>query len=907
MLPAFLLLAGAVAAPPAFEANRGQAPARVRFLAHMPGGALLLTDREAEFRPRRGGAGTRMRWLGANRRVPPEPLDPLPGKVNYFLGNDPSKWRTHVPTYARVRYRALYPGVDLAFYFAGGRLEYDFELEPGVSPGVIQLAFEGAEEARLMPGGDIEAPAGGGVVRHHRPVVYQVNEGRKRPLAGRFVQRGRNRFGFEVEPCERAQRLFIDPVVSYSTFLGGSGGDTPYGLAVDASGNAYVVGSTSSVDFPVGGGAPGAASRGGRDVFVTKLDRDGAGIVFSTYLGGREDEDGWGIALDAQGGVVVTGMTKSPDFPVKNAIQSAYGGGETDAFVARLGPAGDTLIFASFLGGKGDDAGIAVSLDRQGAVYVTGDTRSADFPKSGALPGGGPGGGLEVFAAKLGATGAPLVYSVLFGGSRNDVGNGIKVDAAGNAIIGGYTLSPDFPATPGAYQTKWAGQSDAFLAKLSASAASLVYSTYIGGAGDEFTAGLDLDAAGNAYLVGWTTSPTYPTTPGAPGGLRRGDSDGFVSKLNPQGSSLVYSTLLGGSGKDAVYAVAVDSSGSACLTGATESADFPTTRDAPQTEIKGRADVMLARLDASGSALAYSSYLGGGKIDDGLGIALDPAGNLYVAVETESEDFPVSLGAYRKQFAGGIADAVVLKLSPEELAPPAVPANGVVNAASSLGGPIAPGEILTIYGARLGPAWLVTNRLTSQGLFDTTLAETRVLIDGVPAPLVYTSARQVSAIVPYRVAGKSSVELVAEYKGLRSAPVTLPVAAAAPGIFTLDLTGKNQGAILNQDYSVNSAANPAGVGSVVMIYCTGEGQTRPAGVDGKPAAEPLPAPVLPVRAWIGGKEAEVRYAGAAPDLVAGVFQVNARIPSGIAAGDAVPVVIKVGEFESQPGVTMAVR
>ncbi len=911
MLPALVLFAGAVAAPPrlppAFEANRGQAPVEVRFVARAPGGTLLLTTREAIFRPEGGRAAVRMRWVGANPRARLEPVEPLPGKVNYFLGNDPRKWRTQVATYARARYRSLYPGVDLTFYFAERRLEYDFELEPGADPSVIRFAFEGRGAARLEPDGDVTVEAGDGILRHHRPAVYQVIDGRRRGLAGRFVQRGRNRFGFEVEPYDRAQPLFIDPVVSYSTYLGGSGGDTPYGLAVDASGYAYVIGSTGSLDFPVGQGAPGPAFRGARDVFVTKLNREGAGIVYSTYLGGRDPEDGWAIALDAQGAAVVTGITKSLDFPVKNAVQNAHGGGETDAFVAKLGPAGDTLLFATYLGGKGGDSGIAVTLDRQGAIYVTGDTRSADFSKSGALPGGGPGGEMDVFVAKLGAAGTPLVYAVSFGGARNEIGNGIKVDASGNAIIGGYTLSPDFPTTSGAYQAKWAGQSDAFLAKLNPSASALLYSTYIGGAGDEFTASLDLDSAGNAYLVGWTTSPAYPTTPGALNGTRRGGSDGFVSKLNSQGSALVYSTLIGGSGKDAIYAVAVDPTGSACLTGATESTDFPITRDAPQTVIKGKADAILAKLDASGSALAYSAYLGGSGSDDGLGIALDPAGNLYVAVEAESADFPVALGALRPQFGGGRTDAVVLKLSTEELAPPAMPANGVVNAASSLGGSIAPGQIVTIYGSRLGPAWLVTHRVTSQGVFDNVLADTRVLIDGAPAPLVYTSVAQVSAIVPYRVAGKSFVELVAEYKGLRSAPVSLPVAAAAPGIFTLDLTGKNQGAILNQDYNVNGAANPAAAGSVVMIYCTGEGQTRPAGVDGKLAADPLPAPVLPVTARVGGQEAEVLYAGAAPGLVAGVFQVNVRIPPGITPGNAVPVVIKVGAFETQPGVTLAVR
>jgi uncharacterized protein (TIGR03437 family) len=274
---------------------------------------------------------------------------------------------------------------------------------------------------------------------------------------------------------------------------------------------------------------------------------------------------------------------------------------------------------------------------------------------------------------------------------------------------------------------------------------------------------------------------------------------------------------------------------------------------------------------------------------------------------TASDNFPTTAGAYHTRYGGGEADTFILKLSAEDLLPPTISAAGVVSGASGLAGAVAPGEIVVLYGMRLGPPWLVTHRLTQAGLFDTTLAETRVFFDDIPAPLVYTSVGQVSAIVPYAVAGRGSVQLQTEYRGAKSNAVTLPVTASAPAIFTLNLTGKGQGAVLNQDYSVNGPSNPAAGNSVVMVFATGEGQTKPAGVDGKLTGADLPQPLLPVSAQIGGMDADVPYAGGAPGLVAGVLQVNVRVPPGVTPGDAVPITVKVGSTQSQPGVTIAVR
>jgi uncharacterized protein (TIGR03437 family) len=314
----------------------------------------------------------------------------------------------------------------------------------------------------------------------------------------------------------------------------------------------------------------------------------------------------------------------------------------------------------------------------------------------------------------------------------------------------------------------------------------------------------------------------------------------------------------------------------------------------------------VTKIKADGSGLLYSTFLGGSQDDDGLGIVVDSAGSVYVAGETTSSDFPTTAGAPRTSYGGGI-DAFVAKISFEDSNAPRLAESGVVNAASFAPGPVSPGEIITIFGSRIGPAQLVTFRLTPAGLFDTTLAETKVAFDNVPAPLIYVSATQVSAIVPYAVAGKATTQLQVEYKGIKSNVLSLAVAPAAPGIFSLDSTGKGPGAILNQDMSVNSASNPASRGGIVVLYATGEGQTKPAGVDGKPAAGELPTPVLPVSVRIGGLEAEVLYAGGAPGLVAGLLQVNARVPEDVSSGNSVPVVLKVGAAESQPAITVAVQ
>ena len=439
------------------------------------------------------------------------------------------------------------------------------------------------------------------------------------------------------------------------------------------------------------------------------------------------------------------------------------------------------------------------------------------------------------------------------------------------------------------------------MSKLNPTGSSLVYSTKTLPLP---TNTVTVDAAGNAYVAGYSLAGELPLTPGAfdDGGKN------WLAKINPAGTALVYAAHLSVPGK-----IFVDADGDAYFAGYTSSPDFPTTPGALQKVFAGGhpfdedgydSDAFVTKLNATGTALIYSTYLGGKGDELAWGIGLDAAGKFYVTGSTDSPDFPTTTGASQ---ASPVGSAFLVKLDlPSGAVVPSFQPASVVNAASFLSGPVAPGEIVTVFGTGFGPGPLTTFRLTA-GLVNTTLGGTRLLFDGVSAPLIYTVENQLSAVVPYAVAGKSSTQVQVEYRGAKSAAVTLQLAPVSPAIFTLDSSGRGAGAILNQDSSVNSPANPARIGSVVSIFATGEGQTSPAGVDGKPESDPAPHPILPVSVTIGGQTVTPIYAGGAPGNVAGLMQVNVQIPSAIQTGSAVPVVVQVGNTSSQAGVTIAVR
>jgi hypothetical protein len=672
--------------PISFEVNAGQTDAQVRYLAHGSGYALFLTStgavlnlenvaaagptrKPSDLKPDTAsasmapasvtGVALATNLVGANPEAAVAGLDQLPGTSNYFIGNDPSQWHTNIANYAQVRYQDVYPGVNLVYYGNQQQLEYDFVVAPGADPGSIRFSIQGADRLRLDANGNLVLSTALGDVLEHAPVVYQEAGGVRQAVVGQFVLLNQDEVGFQVGAYDPNLPLTIDPVLSYSTYLG-STAVAGYGIAVDSAGNAYITGGTYYVGFPVTAGAFQTSGGGYQDTFVTKLNAAGTALLYSTYLGGSGFEDGNGISVDSAGNAYVTGFTNSTNFPVTaGAFQTTFGGVE-DAFLAKLNAAGTALLYSTYLGGNGDDFGNGIAVDSAGNAYVTGYTNSTNFPVTAGAFQTTYGGSLDAFMSKLNAAGTALLYSTYLGGNGDDFGNGIAVDSAGNAYVTGGTSSANFPVTASAFQTTYGGgYYDAFVTKLNAAGTVLIYSTYLGGNDRDIGNGIAVDSAGNAYVTGDTSSANVPVTAGAL--QTTGINDAFVTELNAAGTALLYGTYLGG-GNDGGNGIAVDSAGNAYVTGGTSSANFPVTASAFQTTFGGVEDAFLAKVNAAGTALLYSTYLGGNDEEYGNGIAVDSAGNAYVTGQTVSTNFPVTAGAFQTTFHGN-NDAFVAKFT----------------------------------------------------------------------------------------------------------------------------------------------------------------------------------------------------------------------------------------------------
>ena len=518
--------------PLSFEANLGQTDDSVKFLSRGSGYSLFLTPTEAvlalstpqgksktishgpavkpQSTPNPSPTVVRMQLVDSNQHSQVTGLDPLPGIVNYFLGNDPKHWHTNIPTYAQVKYQQVYPGVDMVYYGNQQQLEYDFVVAPGADPNLIKLAFAGVNKVSVNGEGDLTLLVGTKLVQLHKPVVYQQVNGSKQVIANNnYDINSSNQVSFNLGRYDRAQPLIIDPVLSYSTYLGGSGEDIGTGIAVDRAGNAYIIGNTGSTNFPTQNPLQAANGGGGNfDAFITKLNQNGDALLYSTYLGGSSNDYGRSIAVDRAGNAYITGRTDSTNFPTQNPLQTAYGG-SSDAFITKLNQNGDALVYSTYLGGSGYDAGYGIALDRAGNAYITGYTNSTNFPTQNPLQ-AAKGGDYDAFITKLNQNGDALLYSTYLGGSRLDNGTGIAVDRAGNAYITGYTYSTNFP-TQNPLQAANGGINDVFITKLNQNGDALLYSTYLGGSSNDNGFGIAVDRAGNAYITGRTGSTNFPT------------------------------------------------------------------------------------------------------------------------------------------------------------------------------------------------------------------------------------------------------------------------------------------------------------------------------------------------------------------------------------------------------------
>jgi beta-propeller repeat-containing protein len=710
-----------------FEINQGQTDPRVKFLSRGSGYTLFLTETEAVLELRAGSAAPaplplvrrageraglqgesrqtaiRMSLGGANSHARVVGLQPLPGKVNYFIGNDPKKWRTNVPTYGEVKYEDIYPGIDLVYYGDERQLEYDFVVAPGGDPRAIELDLSKPAARGVAPridaNGDLVIAINGGDLRFRKPIVYQA-AGSGSPAAekdfvdGKFVLKGKRRVAFEIAPYDRTRALVIDPKLDYATYYGGSDYESGRAIAVDAAGSVYFTGHTlSASDFPTHNNEQGSFN-GTVEAYVAKLTPDGSYYVYSTYLGGDSDAqdsgvgDGdaaYGIAVDGSGNAYVVGSTIC-DFPTTdNAYQGSADCDEDSQilqhpFVTKLSAAGDSLLYSTYLGGNGRSYAWAVAADNNGNAYITGGANK-DFPTTSNaydhscsncfrndLP-------HRAFFAKIDTTlsgDASLKYSTYLGGTGfgSDTGESVAIDSSGNAYITGSAGESDFPVTPDAFQKGSAGM---FVAKIDPSqsgSASLVYSTFFPGQYDDFE-GFSriavLDAA-DVYIVGVASSGFVAKNALQP--VSGGVTDGFVAKLDLTKSGqdgLLWSTFLGGSDRDNASAVALDSAGNVYVAGTTASTDFPVTPNAPQSSLADAeglyppGDFFVARIKADGSKLLYSTYLGGASTDYAHAVAVDGSGSAYVLGESNSDNLPLTPGAFQP-FTRGQWDLYVAKL-----------------------------------------------------------------------------------------------------------------------------------------------------------------------------------------------------------------------------------------------------
>src|SRR5579884_1676452 len=658
--------------PLSFEANQGQTDSRVGFLSRGEGYHLYLTSTEAVLaltkRPgvdsEGGDTALRMKLAEANPHPKISGEEELPGKSHYFVGRDPSKWRTDIPTYAKVRYREVYPGIDLIYYGNQRQLEYDFVVAPGADPKRIELQFEGADRLLINEQGDLLLKIKGEEIQFLKPRLYQEVNGIRREVLGRYVLRGKNRIGFQVADYDPSRLLIIDPVLSYSTFFGGTSSaigfrDSPSGIAVDGSGAIYLAGSAGTTDFPVTPGAPQSSNHGKQNVFISKLNPAGTALIYSTYLGGSAYDINTGIAIDSSGNAYVIGYTYSTDFPTTpGALQTvAPSPTQPNNFAAKLNASGTALIYSTYLPDCG--AG-AIAVDNSGDAYIAGSVFSSPScpTTAGVYQPFFGGGNSDAFVMKLNPAGSIILYATYLGGSNDDEAAGIVVDATGNAYVTGRTLSINFPLVH-PLQSAIGGGWDAFVAKINPTGSDLEYATYWGGSENDYGYAIAIDPSGNAYFTGYTYSSDFPVTPGAfqtTAGKSIGTlSDAFISQIGPHGATLGYSSYLGGSDYDSGSAIAVDSAGNAYVAGLTGSSDFPLARAMKNSLAGSRCgenipcwNAFVARVNAGGDALTFSTFLGGSGGASSNGIALDSHRNIYLVGSSFRGDFPITSGAFQK-------------------------------------------------------------------------------------------------------------------------------------------------------------------------------------------------------------------------------------------------------------------
>ena len=930
-----------------FEENRGQAAPEVRYIARGAGAPALLSATSLTMGS--PDADGRMRWmrmrlLGADAEAEAVGMEPTEAKTSYYIGSDPAKWRTNIPSFRKVQFEKVYPGIDLLYYGAmqpDAKLEYDFVIEPGADPSRIELEFDGYEDISLGTGGDLLLRGPAGLFRQLRPVVYQLDSEGRSKVEGRFLLAADGRVRFALGDYDRTRTLVIDPGFEYSTFFGGNGDDQAFGIEVDSQGNAYITGFTASTDFETSDGAAQTSLRGPTDAFVASLNSTGSELRWSTYLGGRGRDQAWDIAIDSNGNAFITGFTDSPDYPTTDG--SGPSGGR-DSFTSVIGPSG-ALAFSSRQGGSVDDVGwqIDVATLDQGVFVVTvGETASGNFPATpdafqGTYGGGASDGFIDVLRFEAGAGfGEPLNRATSFhGGGGFDIVDSIALGKLTVNIgfkeevpfwVSSTTSSDGLFISDQAPQPERGGGTDGYVTELRLDptfgdtfSRDPEFGGYIGGSGDERETVIELTEVEKAIVIlsfSVTESTDFPATPGAfmteyPGGPQ---SLGLtITRIEPAtGVTVRVASYFGGRDFDQGPGLVADPNGSPVISGFTFSTNFPTTPDAPGRQHPGGGFAgFVGRFLPDLSDIDFATYVGGAS-SNAPNVTVDQFGQIYV-VGIGPASWPTTPGAFQEGFGGAPWDATVTKLGG-----PFLPRLGLVNGSSFLQGSrggVSSQEITTQFGSKIGPSEPAELSLGPDGTVTRELDGTRVSFNDDIVAMIFASINQTSFVAPRIPVGfrflhpednAAFATIRFEVDGVLSNVLRVPLIESNPGIFSLNATGQGQGAILNPDFSVNGPDNPAPFGGFIIVFGTGGGVVDPICPDATlaPGVEPLPRLTLPQRATIGGVEAQILYAGAAPDLVCGVNQWNV-VPMNHPSGPAIPIQICSGDNCTQEGITAA--
>ncbi len=683
----------------AFVENKGQWDSNVRYLMQMKGMNAWVTNKgitydfhivdaeqknavkrksesplstKSEDTQRVRGHVVKMNFERADGKSHAEGRDKLDGYYNYFLGSDQSKWASHVGRYSEVQMDEVYDGIDVRLYIEDNFMRYDLLVEPGADPHKVVVSFEGSDRVQVNDNGELVLTTSVGDIVQQKLLAYQEVNGKQQKVECRFAIAQDNKVKFVLGAYDTQKPLVIDPLV-YSTFLGNSSPDQGLDIATMSNGEAFVTGYTESSSYPIISGSYDISYNGFRDVFVTHLNAAGSALIYSTYIGGSDDEYGYGIAVNSSGEAFVVGRTASTNYPTVSAYDAIFNGGAEDAFITKLNAAGTSLVYSTYLGGSRNERAADVVINSSDEAFITGGTSSADFPTiagsydvsyngiyhSGSIP-----YDYDVFVVRMRANGSSPFYSTYIGSTEDELGEAITVDASNRAYVTGYTYSSGFP-TASAYDASFnstTGNHDAFVLRLVSSGKSLNYSTFIGGSGEDVGYGIAVNSANEAFIAGRTSSSNYPTAGSSYDATSNGNQDAMVSKLSATGSALLYSTYLGSSDSDIAFEIAIDATDGMYIVGETYSSNYPVTAGCHDNTLGGTSDAFVTKINSGGSTLDYSTFLGGSNSDAAYSLALEGTSTVYVCGQTNSSNYPTVAGSFDVSYATN-GDAFVTKMT----------------------------------------------------------------------------------------------------------------------------------------------------------------------------------------------------------------------------------------------------